>query len=317
VKVNEFVYSIGLILNDKKQTFTNIARAIGVSHDKIYRLTEKLSKIFPFFPNKMIELVNKIYKEGKGKGFLIIDDTLLTKAFCGFIEGAYHFFNSITGQNAKAICIVVIAWSNDKYTIPLTFKVLIHKDFSQGKYKTRTALARELILEVKDKVMFEYLLFDGHYSTKENITFLVKEKILFEAKIAKNRVITQNGKRNQICDHPKLKLKRNSRSTMINAKFGETSVFISAHKRKNRNGEFKIIYLISNMMLNAKQYLSLYEKRWGIEVMFRSLKQDLGIAQCQSRLLDKQILHIFSAFHAYPILIFSKQEFLKLMKDLI
>lgn len=296
-KVNEFVYAMGLILNRGRQTCTNLALTLGISHDKIYRFLSSDDFLLSF-PKKIINLANKYSKKDK-PGYLIIDDTLLCKGFSKFIEATYYFYNTIRRVEERCFCLVVIAWSNGKITIPLGFRCLIHKDIAKEKYKTKTDLCHELINQVKGKIRFTHIVFDGHYTTKENIRLLNEKGIHFLGKIPKNRVVLVNGFSSQIKNQPSLKLSRNQRSTVVQAVLNGMPIYISIHKRKNKNGVYKTTYCASNIKLNAKKYLILYEDRWKIEEMFRSLKQDIKIEQCQARSVKKQTIHIYASFLAY------------------
>lgn len=133
--------------------------------------------------------------------------------------------------------------------------------------------------------------------------FLQRKKIQFIAKIARNRVIESvNGIRAQINKHNLLKLVKNNRSKRLKVKYANITLYISVHKRKNKKGEFTFLYIACNKCLTAKIYLSKYEERWEIEKMFRTMKQSLGLAHCQSRKIDKQKLHIYFVFNSYGFL---------------
>ena len=135
------------------------------------------------------------------------------------------------------------------------------------------------------------------------IQFLQKMRIKFVAKIPCNRKVrAENGIFEQLKKHPTLKLFRNRRSKRMSAVYHEMELYFSVHKRKNKSGEYQHVYIVSNMDLCAKSYLELYEQRWDIEKMFRTIKQLLGLNQCFSRFLEKQETHIYFIFFAYSFL---------------
>ena len=80
------------------------------------------------------------------------------------------------------------------------------------------------------------------------------------------------------------------------------NLYFSVHKRKNRNGEYSHVYIVSNICLCKKIYLKMYAQRWDIEKTFRTVKQLLGLNQCFSRSLEKQEAHIYFIFFAYSFL---------------
>lgn len=116
-------------------------------------------------------------------------------------------------------------------------------------------------------------------------------------RIQSNRKITTgDGTSVQLKKHPALSFKKNQRYITIKAHYKDIPCFITAHKRTGKNGSHQIVYIISNMDLAPIQQVKSYSIRWGIEKMFRTLKQSFGISQCQSTSHLKQTNHIFSCF---------------------
>ena len=68
----------------------------------------------------------------------------------------------------------------------------------------------------------------------------------------------------------------------------------------------QVLYLVSNCYYHAKSYLKLYKQRWNIEVFFRTIKQDFGLAHCQSRSFKIQQAHTRSIFIAYTFFKYHK-----------
>ena len=116
------------------------------------------------------------------------------------------------------------------------------------------------------------------------------------------KIQTSDGKTYLLKNCTNLKLFRNSRAKRVKAFFHGIELYFSIHKRKNKNNEYNFIYIVSTMYLTAKNYLIAYENRWYIEMMFRTMKQSLGLNQCFSRSLEKQKVHIFSVFFSYSFL---------------
>lgn len=294
-------YVSGLILSEGSKTCTKLALLIKKKHDFLYQFLSKrfLSEIFS---NLMIALVKEIHKISPG--WIIIDDTILSKFFSKLIVGVYDLYNAALKRPDRGFCIIVLCWSNGKITIPIKFKWLFSKEIIGEKYKTKSNLAEELLLFCKlKKIPFTYFTADGHYSTVNFLPFLMQQKIKFVMKISRNRKIkTSNGIYEQLQKHPALKLLRNSRCAKVKALYHGEQYFFSSQKRQRRDGSYETIYLISNMDIRAKKYLKFYDGRWEIEEMFRTLKQSLGLNDCQARDIDKQKVHIYASFFAYTFL---------------
>jgi len=50
----------------------------------------------------------------------------------------------------------------------------------------------------------------------------------------------------------------------------------------------------------------MYDIRWNIEPMFRTMKQSLGLMHCSARSLKKQTLHIDAVFFGFAFLQYNK-----------
>ena len=107
----------------------------------------------------------------------------------------------------------------------------------------------------------------------------------------------------QIKDQSQLKLLRNLRAKVVPATYQGVPCFITAEKRKKKNGAYEVVYIISNVNLATPQdNIKEYAKRSPVEGFFRTGKQILGLAQNQMLSQKKQEAHILSACIAYAIL---------------
>ena len=302
MKEKFYSYTLGLILEKGKKSCVQISKIFGETHDFIYQIFRKYDFVTNEIPNFAILFANFCSKQEEG--WLIIDDTVISKVFSRVIVGVHDLYNSAMSRPDRGLCIVVLAWSNGLVTIPLKFKWMFSKEIAQDFYKSKSELAQELILECCKKVQFKYLLADGHFSTKTQLLpFLYKNKIDFLMKVSKSKVIeTKNGIRSQIKNHPALKLYKNNRSAMVIAYLGDMLLIFAVQKRKAKNGEYKLIYFVSNMSLRSKEYVKVYKGRWHIEVMFRTFKQSLGLQDCMAQSLEKQATHIYFVFFSYSFL---------------
>ncbi len=301
-KIKEYFvyYTIGLILSVEKKTCVQMGKMLGLAHDVMYRYLAKAGPFLPFFPNVMTRVVNHYSKQKEGH--LIVDDTVLSKIFSKSIQGVDFIYNTITGRTERGFCLVVLAWTNGEITIPINFRLWFNKSiYPNGKSKTELAIS--LVEKFHKKINFKALLADGLYSTKAFLEFLCTKNINFLMKIHRNRMVTnKEGVREQLQRHPVLKLMRNQRTKTLRGTWSELNLFFNVIKFRGRGGEYDQMYFVSNMELPDKEYKQLYKKRWTIEVMFRSMKQSLGITNCSSRNLQKQMLHFYAVFHSYTFL---------------
>jgi len=298
---NFLFYTLGLILNKEKKTCTKIAKFLGITHDRLYGILNKTNTLLLLFPSLMLSIAKRFSKEKKG--WLIIDYTTMSKPFIKLLAGAYTIYNTSLGMPDRGFNLVVIAWSNGSVTIPLQFEWYFHKDIVGKDFKTKTEIGIPLIKCCLGKIPFRYVLFDAHYATINMLKFLCPMRIGFVAKIPRNRKITTKANQfDRLENIQQLKLLRNERSKRIIANYHVMWLYFSHHKRKNKNNIYTDTFIISNIDIYPKAYYEIYRQRWNIEEMFRTMKQLLGFADCQSIDLDKQRSHIFCIFFSYSFL---------------
>ena len=293
-------YALALILSPERKVCTKMANFLGITHDFLQRFLANYSLWLPIFPKLMFSIANFHAKEQSG--YFVIDDTTMSKLFIKFLAGAYTIYNTAMGRPDRGFNLVVIAWSNGRVTIPLMFDWYFHKEIVGQYFRTKTEVAIDLICKSRKKVPFSYILFDGHYSTIDMLKFLTKHNFSFVAKIPRNRKVAIKKIFDQIQNLQQIKLVRNERNRATQALYHGMKLWFSVHKRLKRTGDYSFTYIVSNMKLDPKIYMKVYKQRWCIEEMFRTMKQSLGFAQCQSTKLEKQQAHIFSIFFSYSFL---------------
>ena len=84
--------------------------------------------------------------------------------------------------------------------------------------------------------------------------------------------------------------------------------YFTVLKHIQKDGEEKLTYQISNYHASAHEHTSTYAVRWQIEIFFRTAKQSLGLSDCQSTSLLRQINHILHVFQAYCLLQIEKRS---------
>ena len=202
----------------------------------------------------------------------------------------------------KGISCVVAAWTNGKIVIPLAFDFWVReKDIKDDrKYRKKTKISRELILELKDKIPFAYAALDGDYGNEEFLMFLYKCRLKFSVRMPSNRKVVIDGIEETLKKHPALKLIRNERYKKVQGFYKGIPVIIIAHKRKGKNNTKQVVFIVSNIQgLSAKEHVKAYACRWPIEKMFRTTKQNLGLEDCQCVSAEKQRAHILATFLAF------------------
>ena len=95
-------------------------------------------------------------------------------------------------------------------------------------------------------------------------------------------------------------LKRNTKYVKAKGSYKGINMNFISHKRKGKNNTKQVVFIASNIDgLAPKEYVDLYDGRWPIEKMFRTLKQSLGLQQCQIVSDENQRAHIYATFLAF------------------
>lgn len=182
----------------------------------------------------------------------------------------------------------------------MDFKFWVNERFVEN-YKKKTDLAQELILEQYKQLNVDYVTLDGAFASKGMIYFFIQKGINFCMQIEKNRVIvSQNGTMAQLQKHPELKFIKNECYKTIKATYKGLPGYFTVHKRYNNSRKsYKIVFIVSHLNISPKKQSDAYKIRWNIEKSFRTMKQSLGLGDCQCLSVEKQSLHILSVFLAY------------------
>ena len=299
-------YAKGILLTMGKKSCEGMGSFLCLSHDKIYRSMMFISSHISFVQNISLQIIKENAEEFSG--WLVIDDTAITKVYSKLMQGVVWMYNLLSGKEQKQFNVLVLAWTNGSITIPIDF-LFWYPKHSCDQYKTKSELAIELLKKWWFKVPSKGLLGDGHFSTLKLLLFCKQMRIPLVAKFSSNRKITLvGGVSAQVKHCSELKLQRNQRSKTVKVVWHEMVLFCTVHKRKNKNNEYNLVYYISTVRKAPKEYIKLYALRWKIEKMFRTMKQSFGLKDCFARKKVSHIGHIFGVFHAYTFAQHIKSE---------
>lgn len=280
-------YLSGIFYSFDRTTYTNLSKFFeNLAHDSFNRCLYKdidWDKLLVFIVTKLFFL---------NGGYLIIDEVVLLKPFCKFMEYIKYVFSPLYKKSYLGYILVVLCWSNGFVSLPIAFR--IHGVDKNGRNKN--ALARDLLNYAKYHLKLEpiAILFDSYFSSKHNLRLCEEFGWIFCTQIKSNRKF--NGK------------PANNRSFLpywtAKGKVNGIKVVVARHGSK---------YFCSNdLTLGHQSIRRLYKKRWPIEEIFHFTKK-IGIEHCQSRGLVAQKAHFTMCFIAYAIL--QKESILRNITD--
>ena len=257
----------------------------------ISALWNKSTKYIRNFLNKTVDFdelflkLIRIVNIDLGKGYFSIDESIYAKPFLVCIEFFTSLFNHGTKGYTKGCSIVLLTWSNDKITLPISF-IIWHKYLG----KTKIDIAIELIKYARKISKDKNLGFriDSFYSAKILLFYLQKNHIFYAVRLPKSRNILLNGTLTQL------------KSTQIGGKV--VNVWLPAVGRVWIT-KYKGKYYCSNCRPDSsKQLYEWYAERWTIECVFRFVKSELKLQDCQAFTFEQHYNHIGFCFLAHGLL---------------
>ena len=221
--------------------------------------------------------------------------------------------------------LLCVCWDNIR--IPVDFRLILPK--THPEYRKENALFREMLKNFRppDWAQSVIVIGDAGYGCKDNIKAVqAKDKSgggvcwFFVFAIARTWKRQDNRSIKNLVQHlPRQYYKRtwippllNSgrrktfwvyRTTLCLRHIGEVTVVLS---KKGRNmGPKKIKILVTNLpSVKAREVVSLYSRRWSVEIIFKELKSGLGLGEHQVTVDPDRIEKSFGiAILAYLFLI--------------
>ena len=274
---NVIAYIKGLICIFENANCASLSKITDCSHDSLTRIlnNEKFSWQ-TLLENFTLRISGKL-----SGGWLIIDDTVISKQFAKKIENLAWVYDSKIGKSIVGLNLVALIWSNGKVNVPIGIR--IYKPRSE---KTKIDLAIELLQIAKGlKIRPLYVVFDSWFASGKFMKKIREYKWHFVTRLKPNRLL------NKV---PLKEIQRNPYWMMEGKIAGGLKVIVV------RNG--KKYFAASNLKLSKQELLAEYKSRWEIETVFRMLHSKLGIDQCESRKLAAQSAHFYLCLMAYTIL---------------
>lgn len=274
---NAIKYLKGLMCVFENATCIALSEISKNSHDSLARVLNGKKFCWQIL---LQNLILRTFGKLRG-GYLMIDDTVISKRFSRSIENLAWIFDSKIGKSILGLNIVLIAWSNNEITLPLAIRV-----YQKKSGKTKIDLAIELIKQVKGLgIKPKYITFDSWYAAQEVFKAITKCRWKFVTQLKSNRKL--NG-------IPLKKIRRNPYWMMNGIIAGGLKVVVV------RNG--KKYFASNDLSLSKKELLLAYQGRWEIETIFRMLHYKLGMDECQMRKLNAQNAHFYLCLMAYTVL---------------
>lgn len=329
------IYLSGLFMEFKRANIATIdEKNVSSRYQNLqYFLTESDSWDAEEINDKRIQILqkNRTTKTTKN-GALVIDDTACSKKWAFKTDGVRPQHSG--SENAIIRCNIVVcsSYADSVKRYPINLRPYRPSDeFIDGEYdpefKTKIELARELISDAISKgINFSHIIMDTWYFAVGLVKFIDKKGLFWISEADVNRQISYRGKWVRADELVKLipSTKFNKKVTLPNSKEEERSFFVHSFitKVKDIPGKVNVcvaigswdindpkdvhIFVTNDLKISAKEIAKKYSLRWGIEWMFRDLKENVGFDHYQVRTMRGITRHWHLCFLAYSFLIWTK-----------
>ena len=202
----------------------------------------------------------------------------------------------------------------DRVSAPVAFEIIAKTeswyDQKSDKVKKRSPISKNKlvrdrlrILQHYNKLKFRYVLWDTWFSSAENLNFVHYElKKYFVVALKANRKMALSEEQKRLgkwirADQMQL---QKDRAVPVWLKGLDFPVLFVKQVFQNKDGSSGELYLITNdLSLNVEFTCTLYQGRWGVEELHKSLKQNVGLEKSPTKFEVTQCNHIFAAMIAW------------------
>lgn len=326
-------YIAGLLMIHKRCSIESIAKLCpDINYENLQYFISESNFDVNDINNTRLNLLNRLHPTKTTKqGLIVVDDTSCKK-YGKHTEGAKVQYCSTEEKVTNCNTTVLLGYCDNIKRYPLGMKPYKPLDEfnpeDAGNFKSKLELALGLIDEAYNnkELEFSHTVFDSWYFANDFVNELSSKNRFWITECQIDRKITFQGQNLRAEELVKVlpALKFKKAVSFINSK-GKKRIFYLAEvivQIKGVKEQVKLcvakgswdendtkgihIFVTNHLSLNTEEIFSKYSMRWGIECMFRDLKDNLGFDQYQTRSLKAITRHWHFSFVAYSFLIYAK-----------
>ena len=260
------------------------ASAEGTAHDAYTRLLQRLE---PDSTALWAEVQGEVLQ---GEGALVLDDSVLDKLYARQMGLVHHVWSGKHHRVVKGIDLLTLLWTDGDRHLPCDYRVYDKPTDS----KSKNDLFRDLLRAAGERgISPQCVLFDGWYSSLENLKQLRNMKWRWLTRLKANRRVNHNRTGLQALS----KVAVQATGTIVHLEgYGLIKVFrIDA---KDGSTEY---WATDDLQMDELERLKWADASWRIEEYHRGLKQVTNVERCQCRLALSQRNHIGLALRAFVV----------------
>jgi len=301
---NILTYPALTILSRSKRSFENIGLLIRKSGDTVKRL------LFP--ATASLQQSRNICQSmfAKNKTLCIgIDDTLIRKPYSRFIQGAGMFFDTKIGRCIMALRLTVGMITDGKFSIPIDCAYTFTKeiiDLIKENFPTKDDIAKSFIKTAIKLFPGKKIIavVDGLYASINLVAWCKAENIMLEFRMHSNRIVEYKGNKVKVRDlllNKRLRPKGHKMARTIPATWHGIELELTIVRRLDKNGEESIVFQGATYKALPREHVANYRRRWKVETLNRTTKQELGLQECFSKKLRIQQDHAAAVLLSYSL----------------
>lgn len=317
------LYTDYLLSSFGQTTATGLSKLMAgaISHDQVSRMLASEKMTSKDWWRRIKAQVRKIEQ---ADGVMIIDDSIVEKAYTDENEIICWHYDHTKGRNVKGINFLTTLYYAQEVALPVAFEIVAktekYIDKKTGKEKRRSKITKNeyyrsmLQVVFRNKIPFKYVLNDIWFASAENMCFvkldLLRDFIMAlkgNRKVALSEEAKSKGQYQRI---DQLEVPEGS-TRLVYLEGVPFPLLLVRQVFTNEDGSTGVRYLVtSDLTLNADQIITIYQKRWKVEEYHRSLKQNASLAKSPTRTETTQTNHFVAALWS-----FVKMELLKVQTN--
>lgn len=282
----------------------------AVSHDQVTRFLASED----FDAKALWQLVKPLVREvERADGVLIIDDTVEEKPYTDESDLVCWHFDHSQGRSVKGINLVNVLYEAGGMRVPVGYetveKTLRTWDKKKGKWQKKSAVSKNeqvrgmLNLCISNALKFRYVLADTWYAAAETMELVHSQlKKHFVMPVKSNRKVALSLEDKQQGNYQAVSSLTLEADTVTKVYVEQLAfpVLLARQVFTNEDGKEGVLYLLTDdLTLDYAALTTLYQKRWGVETFYKSLKSNASLAKSPGKSLRTQKNHIFCAIYAF------------------
>ena len=320
------LYSDYLLSSFSLATATGLSELVdqAYSHDQITRFLGEPTYSQKQYWHTIKPVVRQVERD---EAAVLVDDTIEEKPYTDESELVSWHYDHSQSRSVKGINLVNFVYhstmpNGEQVSLPVSYEVVtkpeVYKDPKSGKYKRRSQVTKNELVRQRLKILsqsnhlrFKYVLNDIWFSSKDNMKWIKKELDKeFVMALKGNRLVAlseQDKGQGQFVPLSEVELKP-GQCRLVYLKGVDFPIIVAKQVFINQDGSTGTLYLVSSeTTLTYFDLTTIYQKRWNVELVHKSLKQNAALERSPTKTIRSQCNHIFAAMVAV-----TKLECLKL-----